>query len=502
MRAIAKRFPGVQALDGVDFDVRAGEVHALMGQNGAGKSTLIKLLTGVHPRDAGEVRFEGLPLIATSPSDAQAKGISTIYQEVNLIPTLSVAENLTLGRWPRRWYGIDWRSARRRARAVLSGFGLDIEVDRTLGGLPVAIRQMVAIARAVETDARLIVMDEPTSSLDAAETERLFGIMRRLTERGVGIVFVTHFLEQAFDIGDRITVLRNGRNVGTYESSGLSRLELVGHMLGKTADQAAASANQRHRTAAEASAAPLLSARGLGRRPAMAPFDIDIRKGEVLGLAGLLGSGRTETAHLLSGVDRSSCGTLTVGGRSVGRWGPRRAIALGVALSPEDRRTDGIVPEMSVRENIALVVQRRLSRVGVVSRGAQTRIAEAFVRQLGIDTPDLDRPVKNLSGGNQQKVILARWLACEPSILILDEPTRGIDVGAKVQIERIVDRLAAEGMAIVFISSELEEVIRRSDRVMVLRDRTFVGKLTGAAITERRIMRMIAGEGSEGSEKA
>jgi monosaccharide-transporting ATPase len=497
MHAIDKRFPGVHALDRVDFDVRAGEVHGLMGQNGAGKSTLIKVLTGVYPRDAGEITFEGRPFRAASPADAQRKGISTVYQEINLVPSLSVAENLFLGRAKRRWWGIRWAEQRRRAKQLLGDFGVDIDVEETLASYPVAIQQMVAIARAVDIKARLLIMDEPTSSLDARETQVLFDILRRLKARGLGIIFITHFIGQVYQISDRITVLRNGQKVGTFDAKDLPKLELVGHMLGRTPHEAAAL--EAERSVAEAPTAEreaLLTARGLSRRGAIEPFDLQIRRGEVLGLAGLLGSGRTEAARLLFGADRPDSGSISMGGKGLALRTPRRAIARGLALCPEDRKTDGIFDDLSVRENITLVVQRNLSKLGIVSRSAQTRIAEQFVRQLDIATPDLDRPVKFLSGGNQQKVILARWLACNPVLLILDEPTRGIDVGAKAEVEKLIEQLSREGMAIVFISTELEEVVRRSHRVAVLRDRKKVAELIGDRINERTIMSIIAGQES------
>ncbi|MBU0639812.1 MAG: sugar ABC transporter ATP-binding protein [Planctomycetes bacterium] len=498
MRGIDKHFPGVHALDQVDFEVRAGEVHALMGQNGAGKSTLIKVLTGVYRRAGGKITLLGRDFAPVSPADAQRRGISTVYQEVNLIASLSVAENLFLGRAPRCWYGLAWRVMRRRAREVLTGFGLDIDVDEPLGRYPVAIQQMIAIARAVDVEARLIVLDEPTSSLDRHETDVLFGLMGRLKARGIGIVFVTHFLDQVYRISDRITVLRNGRLVGTFEAERLSRLELVAHMLGKSTEEAAVLDAQRAGTSAAAKPRePVVAAHGLGRRGAVEPFDLEVRRGEVLGLAGLLGSGRTEAARLLFGADRADTGRVTFGRRPTRLRTPRHAIAAGMALCPEDRQTDGLFPEMSVRANIALVVQRTLSRFGIVSRRVHERIAHEFVRKLAIATPDVDRPVRNLSGGNQQKVILARWLACHPELLILDEPTRGIDVGTKAEVERLIERLAGDGMAILFISSELEEVVRRSQRVLVLRDRRVVGELAGERITERQIMNMIAGQQSD-----
>jgi simple sugar transport system ATP-binding protein len=481
-RGIEKRFPGVHALAGVDFEVRAGEVHALMGQNGAGKSTLIKVLTGVHRRDAGTIRFQGREIHPASPGDAQRLGISTIYQEINLVPTLSVAENLFLGRAPRRWFGIDWKTMRAKARAVLAGFDLDIDVEQPLGVMSTAVQQLVSIARAVDIDARLLIMDEPTSSLDAHEAEVLFGVIERLKARGLGVIFVTHFLDQVYRVSDRITVLRNGALVGTYEAPALSRLALVAHMLGHTPEEPRAGAHEAGRGAV------VLEARGLGRR-GLAPFDLTVHAGEVVGFAGLLGSGRTEAARLLFGADHADTGTIN----GAPPRGPRHAIAHGIALTPEDRKVEGIIPDLSVRENIALVVQRTLGVV--ISRAEQARIAQGFVDSLKIKTPSVEQPVRLLSGGNQQKVILARWLAARPRLLILDEPTRGIDVGAKDEIEALIRALAADGLSVVFISAALEEVTRLCRRVAVFRDRKQIAELQGATVPE--VMAVIAGRSDD-----
>jgi len=498
MRGITKRFPGVVALDGVDFAVRRGEVHALMGENGAGKSTLIKVLTGVCPRDGGEVAFDGRAIAPRSPLEAQRLGISTLYQEVNLVPHLSVAENLYLGRQPGRAAWIDWRATHRKAEALLEGFGLRLDVRRSLASYSVAIQQMVAIARAVDISAKLLVMDEPTSSLEAGEVARLFATIRALKAQGVSVVFITHFLEQAFEIADRMTVLRNGTRAGTFETARLTRLELIGHMLGQ--DPAAVAARERARAPARAGGAarPALEARGLGRRGAIEPFDLAVGEGEVLGLAGLLGSGRSEAARLLFGADRATSGRVAVGGRPVKLRSPRAAVRRGIGFCPEDRQAEGILPDLSVRENIVLAVQGRLARAGVVSRRRQLEVAEKFMRRLGIVAAGPEQPVRALSGGNQQKVILARWLAMAPRVLILDEPTRGIDVGAKAEVERLVEELSRGGMAVVFISSELEEVARRSHRVAVLRERRKVAELAGEAVDERAILRAIAGGESHG----
>ncbi|ATB32191.1 sugar ABC transporter ATP-binding protein [Melittangium boletus] len=482
-RGVQKRFPGVHALAGVDLEVRPGEVHALMGQNGAGKSTLIKILTGVYSRDGGTLTLEGRDFHPSSPGDAQKKGISTIYQELSLIPTLTVAENLFLGRAPRRWFGIDWRSMRRQAEELLATFDLRVDVTQPLGSLSAAVQQLVAIARAVHTQARVLIMDEPTSSLDSHETEVLLDTIVRLKERGLGIVFVTHFLDQVYRVSDRITVLRNGAHVGTYEASQLSRLELVSHMLGKVPDEV----EPMLREHVEVPRPVVVSAQGLARR-GVPSFDLTLHAGEVVGFAGLLGSGRTEAARLLFGADHARSGTLN--GESP--KSPRHAIAMGMAFCPEDRKAEGIFPELSVRENIAVVVQRKWGFF--VSRARQEALAQEFVTKLGIKTPSVEQPIRLLSGGNQQKVILARWLAYEPRLLILDEPTRGIDVGAKGEIERLIHQLSARGLAVLFISAALEEVLRLSHRIAVFRDRKKVGELSQTTLPE--VMKVIASEDS------
>jgi monosaccharide-transporting ATPase len=510
--SLTKRFPGVLALDSVDLDVRPGEVHALMGQNGAGKSTLIKILTGVHTRDAGTISFLSRPFHAASPSDAQRQGIATVFQETSLVPTLSVAENLFLARphsqTPRAWYGLDWSAAGRRARELLARFDLrNVDVHETLGRFPVAIQQMVAIARAIDMHARLLVLDEPTSSLDAHETARLFQTIARLKEDGIGIIFVTHFLDQVYQVSDRITVLRNGRLVGTFAASSLTRLDLIGHMLGRSPQELEASvASPTPRTSPTRPRDPddtgeLLSARGLSRRDAIAPFDLTLRRAQTLGLAGLLGSGRTEAARLLFGADRPAGGSVKVSGRPIRTGSPRAAVRAGMGFCPEDRKVEGVIPSMSVAANIALVAQRtgarrvrRLGRFGFLSRRAQARLAEELVRRLGIKTPSVHQPVNLLSGGNQQKVLLARWLAAGSRVLILDEPTRGIDVGAKAEVERLIDELAASGAGVVFISAELDEVARRCSSVLVLRDRRVIAELSGEGVTEHAIMQFIAGD--------
>jgi monosaccharide-transporting ATPase len=498
-RGLDKSFPGVHALRAVDFDLRAGEVHGLMGENGAGKSTLIKVLTGALRPDAGTVSFLGRAIRPESPAAAQRLGIAAVYQEVHLVPEMSVAENLFLGRFPRRGFWIDRRRMLARAREVLSAFGLGIDPRDTLSGHSIAVRQLVAIARAVDQQARLLVLDEPTSSLDRAEAERLFATVRRLKAAGMGIIFITHFLDQVYAIAERITVLRNGARVGTFDACALPRVDLVAHMIGRHPGPAGSGAPQREAAAREAGRAgsAALSVRRLGRGRAIAPFDLDLAPGEVVGVAGLLGSGRTEMARLLFAADRPDRGgSIAVDGRPSRPRSPRDAIRLGIALTPEDRKESALFGDMSVRDNIAIVVQRTLSRAGIVNRREHTRIAAGFVRRLGIATPTLDQPVRLLSGGNQQKVVLARWLACSPRILLLDEPTRGIDIGAKAEVEALIAELAGAGLAVLLISSELDELSRRSDRVVILRDRRVVGELEragGAPIGEDRIMRGIAG---------
>jgi len=538
LQKVRKVFPGVLALDEVDFSARRGEIHAIMGENGAGKSTLIKVLTGAYPRDGGRMLLDGAEISPRSPQEAQRLGISTVYQEVNLIPSLSVAENIFLGRQPTRWGRIDWRKIRRCSQAALERLDLSIDVGRQLSSYSIAIQQMVAIARAIDISARLLILDEPTSSLDANEVQRLFAVMRKLRDEGMAIIFVSHFLDQIYAVTDRITVLRNGRLIGEYPTAQLSRQDLIARMMGreladldvqlqqeKSGDEA--SRDQRlfpspgtpgegqgggrvpapapspalPRSTGGGSKKPsstfsdtqsILQARGLGRTGSIQPFDLQISAGEVIGLAGLLGSGRSEMARLLFGIDVADSGDIEIGGRKLIFRHPRQAIALGLAFCPEDRKTSGIIPELSIRENIVLALQARGGLFKSLSRSRQDEIATGYIKALGIVTPSAEQSIANLSGGNQQKAILARWLAADPRLLILDEPTRGIDVGAKAEIQKLVLSLCRQGTAIVFISSELEEVVRVSDRVLVLRDRALVGQLRGAAISEQAIMQTIA----------
>jgi monosaccharide-transporting ATPase len=465
-----------------------------MGENGAGKSTLIKILTGVYPRDRGSIRFEGREIWPKSPKEAEAAGISTVYQEVNLIPTLSVAENILLGRQPRRLGLIHWKGVKERAVQALARLGVQLDVARELRTFSIALQQMVALARALDLRARLLVLDEPTSSLDDAECEALFRVMRQLRDEGMAIVFVTHFIDQVYAVTDRITVLRNGRFVGEFETPKLPRVELIAKMLGRelAASSAAEEAKAPHRAKSdEDQLAPVLEAKGISRRGAVRPVDVTIRRGEVVGLAGLLGSGRTETARLLFGIDRRDSGEVTMDGKAADLRSPREAIRLGMAFCSENRKTEGIIPNLSVRENLILAMQASRGTFRLLAPTEQIRLADHYIRALNIKTPSPETPMSNLSGGNQQKVLLARWLAMQPKLIILDEPTRGIDIGARAEIEKLVASLSEKGMSVLFISSELEEIVRLSQRVLVLRDRRKVGELVGS-FDEHQIMAQIA----------
>ncbi|WP_299841793.1 sugar ABC transporter ATP-binding protein [uncultured Jannaschia sp.] len=487
IRNLTKTFPGTVALDDVRFDLAAGEVHALLGENGAGKSTLIKCLTGVHPRDRGEITLDGAPISPGSTLEAQALGIGTVYQEVNLLPNLTVAENLTFGRQPTRFGLVSQRRMRAQAEAMLDGYGLGhLDVSRELGTLSVAVQQLVAIARAVALSGKVLILDEPTASLDARETEMLFDVVRRLRGQGLGIVFISHFLDQVFDLCDRLTVLRNGQHIVTAETAATDRLELIHHMLGHELEEA----ESRH--SGRAGGAEMLRFEGLARRGKVEPFDLTVREGEVIGLAGLLGSGRTETADLLFGRTPADRGTARDAEGALDLGTPRAAIAEGFGYAPEDRKTDGIIADLSVRENIALALQARRGWARPIPRAEQRALADDYIRRLDIRTPDAEKAVGDLSGGNQQKVVLARWLAMNPRFLILDEPTRGIDVGAHAEILRLIGELTDRGMSILLISSEFDELIAASDRVIVLRDRRHVTELVGEEIETGRILRAIA----------
>lgn len=492
MRNIHKRFPGVVALKGVNFRLFPGEIHALMGENGAGKSTLIKVLTGVYDIDEGSMELNGEPLKVMNPLAAQDAGISTVYQEVNLCPNLSVAENIFIGREPRRFGRIQWKELNRKADQLLQErLRLKIDVTRTLDSYSVAVQQLVAIARALNISARIVILDEPTSSLDRSEVKELFRVMRHLKEQGLAILFVTHFLDQVYEITDRMTILRNGECIGEYMTQELTRIELVSHMIGKDLEMLA-DLPKEDAAHAHAPSETFLEAKGLGRKGAIEPFDFRIRRGEIVGLAGLLGSGRTELARLLFGADRADRGSLTVaGGGTI--HSPREAIRQKIAFCSENRKAEGIIGDLTVRENLILALQAHKG-LAKLAKKQQEAFVDEYMHMLNIHPPNPDQLIKHLSGGNQQKVLLARWLLMQPDLLILDEPTRGIDVGAKAEIQKLVMDLAKRGMAVLFISSELEEVLRVSHRIAVLRDRSLVKELTGDQINEQNVMQVIAGE--------
>lgn len=491
MSGISKTFPGVRALKDVSFDLRKGEVHALMGENGAGKSTLLKILSGLYqPDQGGTIRLNNAEVSFSRPRDAQDAGISTIYQELDLVPQLATYENVYIGREPRSRGAISHRQMVRSARALFDELGVSVDVKKTLGDQSPAVQQLTSIARALELKASVVVMDEPTSSLDAEETELLFRIVRDLKSRGVSVVFVSHRLSEIYAICDRITLLRDGDLVGTFDASELSELDLITKMVGHAVDP-----GERH-VRHEATRRPALLEMKDVTSEKLDDVSLSLHPGEVTGLAGLLGSGRTEVARAAFGADRFSSGHIRVDGRDASvRWNISRAISAGVAYAPEERRSDGIFPNMSVLDNITIASLGAVSRWGVISRRRRREVAEKYATRLRVKTPNLDQAISKLSGGNQQKVVLARWLATSPKALLLDEPTRGIDVGAKAEVERLIRELAADGMAVLFISSELPELLRNSTRLVVLRDGAVVGRFDADEADQDTIMAAIAGTG-------
>ena len=493
MRGISKLFPGTKALNNVDFTLRKGEIHALMGENGAGKSTLIKVLTGVYPKDSGKIFVEGVEgeAVIHSPQDAQNLGISTVYQEINLCPNLTVAENMFIGR--SKGVRVQWKANEKRAAEILTNLGIPAQANQELSRCSLAVQQMVAIARAVDMQCKVLILDEPTSSLDEKEVQMLFGLMRDLRERGVGIIFVTHFLEQVYEISDRITVLRNGELVGEYPISELPQVELVARMMGKDLnDLADLEEIGQKKTAGNA---VVYEAENLSSSESR-PFNFKIHEGEVNGFTGLLGSGRSESVRAIFGADRVTGGTVKVKGKNVNITKPHEAMKAGIGYLPEDRKRDGIIADLSVRENIILALQVMKGFFHPMSRKETEQFADEYIKALKIKTASQDTPVGSLSGGNQQKVILARWLLTHPDYLILDEPTRGIDVGTKLEIQKLVLKLAAEeNMSITFISSEIEEMLRTCSRLIVMRDRNIVGELTGEDLNQSSVMKTIAGGG-------
>ena len=488
MRHITKKFPGVLALNNVDFTLRKGEIHALMGENGAGKSTLIKILTGVYQMDEGEVTVEGRPVIIRSPQDAQKGGISTVYQEITLCPNLTVAENMFIGRDE----GMIVRQKERikRSDGILTSLGIPARAKQQLGSCSLAVQQMVAIARAVDMQCKVLILDEPTSSLDDNEVNMLFGLMRDLQKKGVGIIFVTHFLEQVYEVCDRITVLRNGELVGEYMTQDLPQVELVAKMIGKELDELRSMGDTEGKE--EAKGEVFYEASGLFSSDAL-PFDFSIRKGEVNGFTGLLGSGRSESVRAIFGADKVGGGSVKIKGEPVKITKPIEAMKHGIGYLAEDRKRDGIIAELSVRENIILALQVLNGIFKPISRSESEAFADEYIKALNIKTASRETPVGSLSGGNQQKVLLARWLLTHPDYLILDEPTRGIDVGTKLEIQKLVLKLAEEGVSVTFISSEIEEMLRTCSRLIVMRDRHIVGELKGQDLNQAQVMKTIAG---------
>ncbi len=492
MKGIFKSFPGVKALQNVDFTLKKGEIHALMGENGAGKSTLIKVLTGVYEIDEGTIRLDGIesPIVNKSPQDAQNRGISTVYQEVNLCPNLTVAENLYIGREPRKAGFIDWRAMNKKSERLLKSLGIDINPTRNLEECSIAMQQMIAIARAVDMKCKVLILDEPTSSLDDEEVEKLFVLMRRLRDEGVGIIFVTHFLEQVYEVCDRITVLRNGQLVGEYSIKELPRVMLVAKMMGKDFDDLA-DIKGSHKMITDGE--PVIEAEGLGHKGTIRPFQLTVRKGEVVGLSGLLGSGRSELVRAIYGADKADTGILKVKGKEVKIKSPLDAMKLGMAYLPEDRKEDGMLADLSVRENIIIALQAKRGMFHPMKRKEMEEAADKYIELLQIKTAGRETPIKSLSGGNQQKVIIGRWLLTNPEYLILDEPTRGIDIGTKTEIQKLVLDLAEQGMAVTFISSEVDEMLRTCSRMAILRDGRKVGELEGHEMSQDGIMKAIAG---------
>ncbi len=492
MNHIHKIFPGVKALNDVNFTLRAGEIHSLMGENGAGKSTLIKVLTGVYPLDSGSIQLEGQEILPGSTQEAQKVGISTVYQEVNLCTNLSVAENIFIGREPMKNGLIDWKQVNKRSQELLRNLNVDIDVTKTLDNYPVAIQQMIAIARAVDVSAKILILDEPTSSLDEQETKKLFTVIRKLRNDGLGIIFVSHFLEQIYELCDRVTILRNGDLVGEYEVHKIPRVELISKMIGK--DLADLKDFDKMTEKSKARAEVFLQADQISSIGKISNVDLNIHKGEVVGFAGLLGSGRTETAELLFGVNRIHAGSIIVKGKEKKFKEPLDTMQEKIAFCPEDRKLQGIVGDLSVRENIMLAMQAKQGMFHHIPMKEQEKIVDKYIKLLKIKVSDREQLIKNLSGGNQQKAIIARWLATEPELLILDEPTRGIDIGTKNEIQKMVIDFAKEKMmSIVFISSEMDEMVRTCSKLIVMRDRKKVAEIEGEKITSENVMKAIAG---------
>ncbi len=489
LKNICKRFPGVIALENVDFEVVPGEIHALLGENGAGKSTLIKVMTGAYPMDGGTITLAGKPVSPRDPAHAQAIGISPVYQEVNLLPNLSVAHNLFLGREPSRFGFIQWREIYRRAEEVLEKYSLKIDVRRSLSSYSIAIQQLVAIARGVDSSAKLLILDEPTASLDATEVAVLFKILRELRSKGISVIFVTHFLDQVYAICDRITVLRNGTRVGTFEAETLPRAQLIAHMLGRELQEIE---SKKPCTPIKSADKPALQVDNLAARNGVRNVSFSVSEGEAIGLAGLLGSGRTEICQALFGLVEKTSGRTLIHNEEKVFNRPADAIKAGLALCPEDRKVEGIIGPLSIRENLVLALQARRGWWRPIPLAEQKQLAQTAISDLRIACPHAEKPIGELSGGNQQKVILARWLCTQPKILILDEPTRGIDIGAHAEIIKLIRKLCSQGLTLVVASSEIEELVAFVDKVLVMRDKVQVASLTGDDISEESIVAAIA----------
>lgn len=488
MQGICKTFPGVRALHDVNFALRKGEIHALMGENGAGKSTLVKVMTGVYEKDAGRFFLDGKLVHFRSPQEAQKSGIGTVYQEISLCPNLTVAENMFIGRG--QYAFVKWKRMYAKATQLLSSLDIPARPTQQLSSCSLAVQQMIAIARAIDMDCRILILDEPTSSLDEDEVRKLFGLMRELKTRGVGIIFITHFLDQVYEISDRITVLRNGLLIGEYETASLPQFELVSKMMGKALEDV--EKIRRHESTVRDGSVPVLETTGLSSAMGVKPFDFSIQRGEVNGFGGLLGSGRSESVRAIYAADKVTGGEIRMNGKKVRIRDPIHAMKVGIGYLPEDRKSDGIIAELSVRDNIILALQVMKGFFKPFSRNQAEAFAEVYIKRLNIKTPSTSTPIKSLSGGNQQKVILARWLLTHPEYLILDEPTRGIDVGTKVEIQKLVLKLAEEGVSVTFISSEIEEMLRTCSRMIVMKDRQIVGELSGANLTQSDVMHVIA----------